>query len=143
MKKIPTSHGTLLVSPVPAGEDLIGYHFDIIWNLAAELKHEAEWEKDHAGEVLLGNVDDYRAPHDTIAFLYQLEKVVKCLKNGGSVLVHCLGGHGRTGTAAACIVSFLEGVSANVGLKTAQKYCRGPEMDDQIAFVKSVCKEYK
>jgi protein tyrosine/serine phosphatase len=144
MKKIPTSSGTLLASPCPAGEDLIGYHFDIIWNLAVELKHHAEWEKDHAEVVLLGNINDYDVPGDTFAFTYQLEQVVKCLKNGGSVLVHCLGGHGRTGMAIACILNRLEGLSANVALKTAQQFCRGgPKMDDQIAFVKSVCKEIK
>lgn len=143
MKKIPTTQGTLSVSPMPAEEDLSGQHFDIIWNLAAELKHHAEWQKDYAGVVLLGNIKDYTAPHDTFAFKYQLEQVVKCLKNGGSVLVHCLGGHGRTGTAVACILNSLEGMSANVALKTAQKFCRGPEVPDQIEFVKSICKEVK
>lgn len=143
MKKIPTSQGTLSVSPMPAEEDLTGQHFDIIWNLGAELKHHADWQKDYADVVLLGNIKDYKAPIDAFTFTHQLEQVVKCLRSGGSVLVHCLGGHGRTGTAVACILNRLEGVSANVALKTAQKYCRGPEVDDQIAFVKSICKEIK
>ncbi len=143
MKKIPTTHGTLLVSSIPAEEDLVGHHFDIIWNLAAELKHHADWQKDYADVVLLGNIKDYSVPSDTFAFTYQLEQVVNCLKKGGSVLVHCLGGHGRTGTATACILNRLEGMPVKTALKTARQICFGPEVDDQIEFVKSICKEDK
>ncbi len=141
MKKITTSKGTLFVSPVPSEDDLTGYHFDIIWNLAAELKRHADWQKDYADVVLLGNIRDYDVPSDTFMFTYQLEQVVKCLQNGGSVLVHCLGGHGRTGTAVACILNRLEGMSCNASLKMARQTCFGPEVADQIEFVKAVCKE--
>ncbi len=143
MKKISTTYGTLSVSQVPAEEDLIGYHFDIIWNLAAELKKHSDWQKEFANLVLLGNIDDYDIPNDVFAFKYQLEQVVNCLKNGGSVLVHCLGGHGRTGMAVACILNRLEGISANESLKVARRTCFGPEVEEQIEFVKSICKETK
>ena len=144
MQIIYNARGSLYVSPAPLEKDLIKEkfdidQFDIIWNLASELAHYAEWEQKYASLVLLGNVKDYRSPHDEVAFLNQLEQVVECLKKGGRVLVHCLGGHGRTGTAVALILNRLEGFSVQECLKIAREQCQGPEVDEQITIVKDHC----
>jgi protein tyrosine phosphatase len=46
-------------------------------------------------------------PEDTESFLNLARDAAEKLKNGSSILVHCKGGVGRTGTMASCIVAAL------------------------------------
>lgn len=138
MKKIKTKTGSFYIGPAPLQQDLLGYHFDIIWNLAEELNDLLLWQKDFAHVVLHANIPDFDIPSDIKSFIFQLKKVVLCLKNNGKVLVHCLGGHGRTGMAVACILSLLDGHSPDYALMLANKYCQGPETYHQNNFVLSI-----
>lgn len=141
LKLVRTSTGFLFISPLPGSEDFDdGGKFDIIWNMTDNLAF-AEYEKAFAYDVLLGNIKDYNIPSSTNDFLCQLDLVVTCLQWGGSVLIHCLGGHGRTGMALACVLSRLEGLDAKEAINKTLRICQGPENNLQIEFVKNCLKE--
>jgi protein-tyrosine phosphatase len=143
MKIIPTRRGVLYASHLPSEKGMVDQRFDIIWNLAVERAKDAQWEKNYAKQVLLGNVPDYGIPNDQVSFLYQLDQVIECLIAGGTVLVHCLGGHGRTGMAVACIVNRLDNLSVDDAISLTKHLVSGPEVQKQIEFVKHVCQGNK
>ena len=138
MKKIITNTGTLYASHLPSIEELksSGIKFDIIWNLTKEFSYFCIEEKNFANNVLCANIEDFSTPKDIFSFKEQLFEVIKVLKKNGIVLVHCLGGKGRTGIAVACIKILLDNLSVNDSLIFAKKYCNGPETEGQIEFIK-------
>ena len=139
MQKVNTSSGNLYVSPVPSIMDLNdGPAFDIIWNLAEEFAGWCETERYFAEKVLCGNIEDYNIPKDLPLFLKQLGEVVNCLRGGGTVLIHCFAGHGRTGTALAAVKCELDKMPAEQALNFSKSICNGPERKIQRDFVKSL-----
>lgn len=71
------------------------------------------------------------------AFWTQLADLIRANKNAGPVFIHCMGGHGRTGTAAA-ILSHLFGFSAGSCPITfvRKKYCESAvETSEQVWYV--------
>src|ERR1700691_5196107 len=70
--------------------------FDLVWNLAAELRFQAEYEGKWGAKVLWANIPDYSSPPDPEAFIVQLQEVAAALKAGNRVFTHCFGGRGRT-----------------------------------------------
>lgn len=55
-------------------------------------------------DVLHHPVPDTRAPQDAAAFSEFTDEVMNRLLNGETVVAHCLGGLGRAGTLAACLL---------------------------------------
>ena len=143
MKLIATSIGKLFVGPVPSERDLIeSGPFDLIWNLAAEFEDMLDEEKQHAGTVFLGMIRDYSVPTDLVQFKTQVDQVVTCLQNHSKVFVHCAGGRGRTSTAAAIILFYLDNIDIDTCLERVFEMCRGPELPEQIDFVKKFAEDY-
>lgn len=136
MKIINTSSGTLYASPFPEPEDLENKYFDIIWNLTAEFKDYVEVEKKYADLVLCANILDYSAPTDVSLYFTQLNMVLDALRQNKKVLVHCLGGHGRTGMTIAFIKYYLDNIKMNDAIKFAKTNCKGPEVLEQVIFLK-------
>lgn len=108
--------------------------FDLIWNLADELTYLVDDESKYSKEVLWAEIKDFSIPSG-IKFDTQLHTVLKTLKKNGKVFIHCMGGHGRTGMVLAVIKKLLDGMSAREALFVANKYCNGPETDEQFKFV--------
>lgn len=134
MQKVTTETGSLYVGSKDDALDLsVGTKFDIIWNLASELAGWKKFQAKNAETVLCAQIEDFGIPEPEL-FGYQLELVLTALKNDGSVFVHCVGGHGRTGMALAIIKKQL-GASNQEALKIAKDYCQGPETKEQIHFV--------
>jgi len=136
LKLVSTSTGNLFISPKPDEWDLqyLNCKYDIIWNMTDEVDY-AEFEKQFAHDVLVGNVEDYNIPKDINLFDYQLDMVVNCLRLNGLVLIHCLAGHGRTGMALASVLSRLEKISIKKAINKTRCICEGPETAKQIYFL--------
>lgn len=140
LKLVSTPSGTLFISPLPDKEDLESLEkFDIIWNLTDNESY-ADFEKEYAYHVYLGNIKDYNIPKDIQKFEHQLSLVINCLRLEGSVLMHCLAGHGRTGMALACVLIGMEYISAEAALKRTNRLCHGPETEEQKEFVRQYAK---
>ena len=79
---------------------------------------------------------DFGVPADEQALVAALREVVHRAQAGQRVEVGCLGGHGRTGTALACL-AVLGGVPAGEAVAWVRaRYCdKAVETDDQAAFV--------
>lgn len=139
MQRLKTNSGALYAA---SKDDMLGLFvakkrkvFDIIWNLAVELRFLESEEKKHAKVVICEAIVDYDVPFKPAQFKKHLGQTINCLKSGGSVLVHCLGGHGRTGMVAAILLSKINNIPLAESLKLAQLYCQGPETEEQIQFV--------
>jgi protein-tyrosine phosphatase len=78
---------------------------------------------------------DFNVPTDTDAARRALVQLVERARRGEAVEVGCLGGHGRTGTALACI-AVLTGTSASDAVTWVRaNYCdRAVETDEQAIF---------
>lgn len=74
-----------------------------------------------------------------------IAKIIEYLKAGKKVEIGCFGGHGRTGTVAACLLGIVEGISgedAIVQLRT--RYCdHTVEGKAQEQFVIRFCEEFR
>lgn len=136
MKEVYLKAGKLFISPMPFEEDLKKHgNFDIIWNLAKELEHIATYEMYYTNNLLLGNIADFNVPIDIKLFNYQLNLVIDNLQNNKKVLIHCLGGKGRTGLALSLVLMKLTKLSAQEALSKTKQICGGPETLEQISFV--------
>ncbi|MFZ0430253.1 MAG: protein-tyrosine phosphatase family protein [Acidobacteriota bacterium] len=82
-------------------------------------------------------VPDRGIPADLEQFLGTIEDLVADLRRGMKVLVHCVAGVGRTGTAAMCVLIGigLDPLEASVRLADAEA---GPESDLQETLVHQV-----
>jgi protein-tyrosine phosphatase len=79
---------------------------------------------------------DMGVPADPTAFARMLEAIGREVRGGRTVLVACLGGDGRTGTAVACLL-----VDGGLGATEAIGLIRGArpgaiETEEQEAFVR-------
>lgn len=134
MKLISTQKGKLYISHSPSNADLNKHQFDCIWNLAAELEYLLPLEQKACDNVLFANIKDRDIPKDIILFQSQLNEVISNLQDNRTVLVHCMGGIGRTGLALGCILKGL-GLNVNRAVGLVKNACGGPETKEQINFI--------
>jgi len=79
---------------------------------------------------------DFGLPADAAAFVASLQDVLARSRRGEVVEVGCLGGHGRTGTALACL-AVLAGADGDPVEWVRSTYCkRAVETDEQAAFAR-------
>ena len=109
----------------PYDRDVIpdyGVYLDPVW--------QPPWPHEHI------DWPDFSLPADPAAFAAALTSVAARLRRGDRVELGCLGGHGRTGTALACLA-----IVAGAPPETAVDWVRAHfcdkavETDDQQAFV--------
>jgi protein-tyrosine phosphatase len=134
MNLISTKSGKLYISHSPSESDLQSKRFDLIWNLASELEYLVPKEQQYCNNVLFANIKDRDIPKDVIMFQSQLNEVLKQLNDNNRVLIHCMGGIGRTGLALGCILKAL-GISSNRAISLVKNACGGPETKEQINFI--------
>jgi protein tyrosine phosphatase len=63
-----------------------------------------EFYKNHRIDPIHFPMNDGGIPQDTAAFNTLLDTLVTTLNNGNNVLIHCMGGVGRTGLVISCLV---------------------------------------
>lgn len=80
-------------------------------------------------------IADRRVPTDWKSFaqfIIKIGTIIKGLKNGELVYVHCKGGHGRSGIVVACLLCYLYKISPSEALsKTTRYHSRRKEMRDK------------
>lgn len=131
--------GELFYGSFPSRETLIKLKeekVDLVWNLMAELPGVLKMEKEYF-QVIHTPIYDYWIPEHA-SFLQDLDSVCSHLDSGKNVFVHCLGGHGRTGMALACMAIRLMGMTPNEALMLSKKLCNGPEVEEQKDFVRTI-----
>lgn len=80
---------------------------------------------------------DFGVPDDLVALRMALLNVLERARNGQSVEIGCLGGHGRTGTALACLAVATGTRSEDAVSWVRTNYCeKAVETDQQRALVK-------
>jgi len=81
-------------------------------------------------------ISDFGVPHDLSEYASFVERIAGRLRAGGSVLVHCGAGIGRTGTFAVCLLIALgEGEpTARQAVISAGSKPETPEQDRLIAW---------
>ncbi len=81
---------------------------------------------------------DFGVPADIDALRRALEDVLARARRGDVVEVGCLGGHGRTGTALACLAVLTGTPAADAVAWVRDNYCaKAVETAEQEAFVES------
>lgn len=136
IKSVETSSGSLFAGPIPEESDLKLISPDVIWNLTSEFASWTNLEKRYAKIVLCAGINDHSYPKSN-DFHDQLKIVVDALKNGKKVLVHCLGGIGRTSIAVACIKIILDKFTNEQAIQFVNNTFHGPETTDQVQFIKN------
>lgn len=80
-------------------------------------------------------IPDRRVPTDWKSFAQFIIKVgtiIKSLKNGERIYVHCKGGHGRSGIVVACLLCYLYKITPSEALsKTTRYHSRRKEMREK------------
>lgn len=110
--------------PTDALESLHGAYryIDVARSLFRERFHQLE-------------IPDHDIPPDDDEFERLLVLVDGALLRGEKVLVHCVGGCGRTGTFTACLM-VRGGLGAEEAIQHFRRYRRcGPETPEQVAYV--------
>lgn len=80
-------------------------------------------------------IPDRRVPTDWTSFalfIIKIGNVIKDLKKGERIYVHCKGGHGRSGIVVACLLCYLYKIAPSEALsKTTNYHSRRKEMRDK------------
>jgi protein-tyrosine phosphatase len=79
-------------------------------------------------------IEDFSVPHDRISFTEFVGSVAEKIMEGDSVLIHCAGGIGRTGTFAACVLQQL-GLQNSSAIDNIRRAGSGPETSQQNDLV--------
>lgn len=84
--------------------------------------------------IRMFQIPNFGAPSDRDAFLNLIEELVKLLKSGRNLLIHCSGGIGRTGMLANGLLMML-GLSSDEAHTTVQAAQSAPETASQDQFL--------
>jgi len=72
-------------------------------------------------------IKDRCVPKDRVSFsrfIISLSRIVSSLKQDEKIYIHCKGGHGRAGVVVACLLCYIQGISAEDALELTLK-CHG------------------
>jgi hypothetical protein len=100
------------------------------YGLYLDRRWQPPWPHDHL------DWPDFGVPDDPTRFLAALRSVLERARAGEQVEIGCLGGHGRTGTALACLAVLGGQRSAEVIAWVRGHYCsEAVETTDQEEFI--------
>lgn len=91
---------------------------------------EGRW----GGRRISHPVPDFDIPGDAELYHLMVLEMGKRIRQGGTVLIHCAAGVGRTGTAAVCVLLTL-GIPLHESLSLVRSAGSGPETAEQRRFV--------
>jgi hypothetical protein len=101
-----------------------------------------KWAKFTSFKEILLDWPDYGVVNFPLEFWQDLIKAVK--ENGGKLLIFCQGGHGRTGTAFACLLIALGYTSEQAMKLVWDNYCRQAiESKSQELYIHSIGAQYE
>ncbi|HEY7265490.1 MAG TPA: protein-tyrosine phosphatase family protein [Trebonia sp.] len=134
------THRHLSTVVLPDGTQLTAASYDPVapyartrepdYGLYLDSRWQPPWANDHV------DWPDFGLPADTEAFLEALKAVLERARSGQDVEVGCLGGHGRTGTALACLAVLTGHPASDAVAWVRSSYCaKAVETPRQEAFV--------
>jgi protein-tyrosine phosphatase len=86
-------------------------------------------------KVISVPIPDFGVPRSS-GFSLQIFKVIRAVKEGCSVAVHCHGGRGRTGLFLACMAKQLNGMPADQAIQWVREFIpEAVETQEQVRFV--------
>lgn len=88
------------------------------------------------GELWRFPIPDYGIPDDAEALDCLLAKIRELLEQGESVVVHCAGGHGRTGMLAILLLTHL-GIELDEATRRVAQAGSGPDTKAQRQFLRA------
>lgn len=91
-------------------------------------------EKQIPGELWRFPIPDYGIPKDTEALDRLLDTIRGLLERGESVVIHCAGGHGRTGMVAILLLARM-GVELGEAISRVRSAGSGPDTEEQRRFL--------
>jgi hypothetical protein len=133
-------HRHRTVVALPDGAEVVAVSYDDAdpygrdrtpdYGLYLDRRWRPPWPHDHV------DWPDFGVPADAAALVAALGEAWRRARAGDRVEVGCLGGHGRTGTALACLAVLAGHPPADAVAWVRANYCAGAvETDDQAAFV--------
>jgi hypothetical protein len=138
--RVSETHRHLSLVVLPDGTQLTAASFDPVapysrardpdYGLYLDPRWQPPW--DH------GCIDwpDFGVPADTEAVVEALKTVLERARSGQDVEVGCLGGHGRTGTALACLAVLTGHPARDAVAWVRSSYCpKAVETPGQEAFI--------
>jgi hypothetical protein len=138
--RVLEAHRHLSLVVLPDGTQLTAASFDLVapysrardpdYGLYLDPRWQPPW--DH------GHIDwpDFGVPGSTQAVAAALKTVLERARSGQHIEVGCLGGHGRTGTALACLAVLTGHPAFDAVAWVRASYCtKAVETPDQEAFI--------
>jgi hypothetical protein len=124
--------GTTVTGVTFLGDDPYGRELVPSFGLYLDERWAPDWPHAHV------DWPDFSVPADAGALRVALLDLITRARRGEAVELGCLGGHGRTGTALACL-AVLTGTPADEAVAWVRSaYCpKAVETDEQEAFVRS------
>jgi hypothetical protein len=127
-----------------AGTADIGFYLDTRWGsdrllISPGTRVPFRKQPSVGGDWILYPWPDYGMPKDTRRLTRTLRWLLVQAKEGQTVEIGCMGGHGRTGTVLAALL-VLQGVPARTAIRRVRRgYCvEAIESDRQFAFVRGL-----
>ena len=122
--------GSVVTAVSFLGDDPYVREMEPSFGLYLDARWSPPWPHDHV------DWPDFGLPNDDAAFRSALVDLRERADRGENVEIGCLGGHGRTGTALACL-AVLAGTPAGAAVDWVRaNYCsHAVETDDQRALV--------
>lgn len=125
---------------------LVTDEIDVFIDCGANISHDIRWGSDlqRNDYIIRINWLDGEAPdmteRDWLALLKNLEKIRLHLgKDILNILVCCVGGHGRTGTALAILAALTGAMTENPVRFIRETYCqRAVETKSQCSYIKEI-----
>ena len=125
---------------LPDGTQLTAASFDPVapysrdrdpdYGLYLDSRWQPPWAHDHI------DWPDFGLPADTEAVVEALKAVLERARSGQNIEVGCIGGHGRTGTALACLAVLSGQPAVDAVAWVRSNYCvKAVETPEQEAFV--------
>ena len=114
---------------------ILTYEYEMYYDMEELLKREME--------VLYAPIEDFTAP--TLEELLEIVKwIQERARQGKKVLIHCLGGSGRSGTVAVAYLMYSEGLSLRDALtKVRSLKPSAVETEEQTGVLKELGKYLK
>lgn len=139
MNRLKLKDTIIYFGPTPTPQDLQSIdNLYAVWNLLEGFPHKLEMERELVPLVINSAIPDYSAPKDLDKFNKDFEDICNLIDNNKVIYIHCYAGHGRTGTALALLIIKYMNISADDAMAITTRLCNGPEVDEQINFVKGM-----
>jgi hypothetical protein len=129
-------------------QEIVDAGIEIVWCLTS-LEEARQASQEYAQAIEMGempwiqwmfSIPDGGIPSDLKAYLVQVKGAAEYLRSGGSLLIHCVAGLGRTPMTAACVLIML-GLNYDSAMERVFGFGLEPESPRQGLLIRRVAHE--